>query len=101
MESRFSRTLLDAAHSHCIRNLREIEDSALCGCFHCETTFPPGAVEDWYDEDKEETTRERRAAATALCPRCGIDAVIGDASGFAIADPRFLNALKEHWFGFG
>jgi hypothetical protein len=35
---------------------------------------------------------------TALCPSCGVDSVIGDASGFPIT-VEFLTAMEAHWFG--
>jgi hypothetical protein len=33
----------------------------------------------------------------ALCPHCGIDSVIGDASGYEIS-PTFLARMHEAWF---
>jgi len=36
--------------------------------------------------------------ANAICPYCGIDAVIGSESGFPIDDPDFLKEMNEHWF---
>lgn len=76
------------AHKHCIKNRAEIEASALCGCFYCMSTYPPSEIVDWI-EDKE--------ALTADCPRCGIDAVIGSASGFPLT-PEFLRIMNEHFF---
>jgi hypothetical protein len=35
----------------------------------------------------------------AVCPRCGIDSVIGDASGLPVAEPAFLDEMNRHWFG--
>ncbi|AFL90470.1 hypothetical protein Terro_4267 [Terriglobus roseus DSM 18391] len=76
------------AHKHCIENRVEVEASALCGCFYCMSIYPPSEIVDWiYD----------REALTADCPRCGIDAVIGSASGFPIT-PEFLSTMNEHWF---
>lgn len=37
-------------------------------------------------------------SSTALCPFCGIDAVLGSASGIAL-EPAALQRLHEHWFG--
>ena len=34
---------------------------------------------------------------SALCPRCGIDSVIGADSGYPIT-VEFLTRMKEHWF---
>src|SRR5688572_16027910 len=73
----FSEEMLRAAHRHCSGNEAEIANSGLCGCFYCLRVFEPAEVEDWTDGmvGAEEDPR------TALCPRCGIDSVIGDASG--------------------
>jgi hypothetical protein len=76
------------AHKHCMENRAEIEASVLCGCFYCMSIYPPSDIVDWID-DKE--------SLTADCPRCGIDAVIGSASGFPITS-EFLNLMNEHRF---
>ncbi|WP_244424577.1 cytoplasmic protein [Methylobacterium nodulans] len=39
-----------------------------------------------------------RPEGTALCPRCGIDAVIGDRSGCPAGRPDFLQAMHARWF---
>ena len=51
--------------------------------------FGTGEIRSWIDK-----------AQTALCPRCGIDAVIGAASGFTI-DDRSLRRLNRFRFGVG
>ena len=62
-----------------------LRESELCGCFHCTTVFNVAAIEEWVDSDR-----------TALCPHCGIDAVI------PIPTPNdFLALLKcmhKTWF---
>ena len=82
---------LRAAHRRSIHHRAEIEASAIAGCFSCQATFPPSAIVAWTD------TQEPPEQQTALCPRCGIDSVIGDTSGFTI-DPAFLAAMHEAWF---
>ena len=74
------------AHGHSIYHREEILASTICGCFYCKATFPPSAIGSWTDDD-----------TTALCPRCGIDSVIGDASGYPI-DGSFLSTMRSHWF---
>lgn len=74
------------ARRHSARHHEEVLASAVCGCFHCVTTFPPSAVERWTDH-----------ALTALCPRCGVDAVIGSESGYPVT-PEFLARMERHWF---
>ena len=46
-----------------------LEASARCGCFSCFRIFRPAEIRTWVD-----------ASQTALCPHCGIDTVLGDAS---------------------
>lgn len=78
------------AHPHSIGHRREIFDSTLCGCFYCCAIFSPEEIDSWVDEVDD-------VGQTALCPSCGIDAVIGDRSGFAIT-PEFLATMHSHWF---
>lgn len=79
------------AHTHSSQHRSEIEASQLCGCFYCCSTFPPGDIVEWVDEDGG------GKGQTALCPKCGIDSVIGDRSGFDVSRV-FLSAMKSHWF---
>lgn len=77
---------LRAAHNRSFRNRECIEKSTLVGCFYCKVIYPAGAIKEWVRRDP-----------TALCPRCGIDAVIGDASGLALT-PEFLREMFDRWF---
>lgn len=79
-----------AAHRHSSNHKDEIEKSTLCGCFHCLETFPPSKVTQWVD-DTDGPCR------TALCPNCGVDAVIGDASGFPVQS-MLLRRMNAYWF---
>lgn len=83
----FEENALAAAHGHSIRHREEITTSGTCGCFHCEAIVSPAEIRDWIDEDQ-----------TALCPHCGIDALIGEKSGLPITNPAFLKAMRKHWF---
>ena len=76
-----------AALKHATNHRAELDDSAHCGCFFCFRTFSSVEIQIWIDKDQ-----------TALCPRCGIDSVIGAASGFEIND-RFLRKLNTYRFG--
>ena len=77
---------LKRAHEHCTKHRGEIERSELCGRFYCEKVFSPAEIEEWIDGGK-----------TAMCPHCGIDSVIGSASGFQLTK-EFLHAMCEYWF---
>jgi hypothetical protein len=79
----------DEAHKFSIRNRKHVEESEVCGCFYCLAIFAPAEIEDWTDEDDEQDT--------ALCPRCGIDSVIGSSCGAPIT-PEFLGAMNMKWF---
>jgi len=61
-------------------------ESNLCGCFHCLEVFPTSEIEDWIHDGE-----------TALCPKCGIDSVIGSRSGYSI-QREFLAKMHNHWF---
>ena len=53
---------------------------------NCQRTYPPEEIYDWIEHE-----------GTALCPRCGIDSVIGSASGYEITE-EFLAEMNEYWF---
>jgi len=81
------------AHRHCIRNRAELERSTTSGCFYCLEVYPTAEVWEWIRETQEDQER-----LTAMCPKCGIDAVIGDASGYLVTDRNFLERMRRHWF---
>jgi|GEM_PF-182371 len=78
---------LKAAHAHAWQHRSEILQSNICGCFHCTETFKPSEIDEWVDE-----------GTCAVCPRCGIDAVIGDASGYDVESQAFLGQMRKYWF---
>ncbi len=67
--------LLDEIKAHSQGNEIEIVQSKDCGCFFCRHTFSARDVQEWIDDEN---------GVTALCPECGMDAVVGDASGYPI-----------------
>ncbi len=74
------------AHTHTIRHREEILASEQCGCFYCETIFTPSKIEEWVDDND-----------CALCPKCGIDSVIGDKSAYPITK-EFMSEMHKYWF---
>ena len=84
----------ERAHRHSIDHRIEVLQSDLCGCFYCRKTFPPTTIREWTDE-------VGGIGQTALCPRCGIDSVIGSASGFPVQKLDFLREMRRHFFGRG
>jgi hypothetical protein len=88
---------LHAAHQHCRENRGELAASTWCGCFHCGRLYAPAEIVDWIDPAPPMAAEQDRVGQTALCPHCGIDAVIGDAAGYPLA-PEFLEAMRSQWF---
>ena len=59
------------------------------GCFYCRAIYEPAEIVEWIDDD------DTGVGQTALCPRCGIDAVIAIREGI---DTEFLGAMHGRWF---
>ena len=74
---------------HAVDNEIEIVQSNTCGCFFCRSIFSARDVNDWYSDDR---------GMSALCPECGMDAVIGDASGIKIDKP-LLKQMNVLFYG--
>jgi hypothetical protein len=79
------------AHKHCSNHRAEVLSSALCGCFYCLQIFLPTEILDWIDN------LNHLEGTTALCPKCGIDSVLGDKSGYPITG-EFLQQMEQYWF---
>ncbi len=86
---------IESAYRHSIRNRREIEGSRICGCFQCLAVFYPHEITEWTDEHEDGS--ERSGQQTAWCPRCGVDSVIGDGSGY-VPSATLLEALRLRYF---
>ena len=65
----------------------------MSGCFFCLEVFPVTEIWEWIRETEKDEEK-----LTAMCPKCGIDAVIGDASGHPMTDVQFLERMRRHWF---
>jgi hypothetical protein len=66
-----------------------IERSALCGCRVCRHLFSRDEIREWSDE-------RDGVGQTAMCPKCGLDGVVGSASAFP-QDVTFLRELARRW----
>ena len=87
------------AQTHAVDNRGEIDGSRVCGCYCCMAIFEPQDIVAWSGLDAADFDDPAALASsgTALCPRCGSESVIGDASGYTI-DGRFLGRMNEAWF---
>ena len=81
---------LKAVYSHSIRNEESILKSDFCGCFHCISIFPVADVKS------SAMMVEKDGCKTAICPICGIDSVLGDASVEITAE--LLETMNEYYF---
>lgn len=79
------------AHRHASNHRAELHRSDLCGCFYCFETFAVEAITEWVDEN------EAGVGQCAICPHCGVDSVLGSASGFPIQN-SFLKMMHQYWF---
>jgi hypothetical protein len=92
------KTDVVAAHAHSSRHRSEIEGSEMCGCFHCLAVFKSSSIAEWIDREQVDHLHgEIDDGCTAICPDCGIDSVIGDASQYPITRD-FLMAMRRYWF---
>ncbi|MFD2893889.1 hypothetical protein [Sphingobacterium arenae] len=79
---------LERAHMASSSHRTEMENSSLCECFYCLATFTSKEIIEWIDEPN--------GGETAICPKCGIDSVLG--SKYPIADAVFLEEMNKYWF---
>jgi len=86
MANTVSSADIDRAHAVSSRHKEQIERSDQCGCFYCQKTFAPSTIREWWDDGQ-----------TAVCPHCGIDSVLGSASGFPLTT-EFLAQMHQRWF---
>jgi hypothetical protein len=75
------------AHRFSSCQREELEEDTKCGCFYCRTVFFPKEITQWLGDPPE----------TAVCPHCGVDAVIGAYTGYPIT-PEFLERMHRYWF---
>lgn len=81
-----SQANLQDAHRQSSKHRAQIEKSDQCGCFYCLKTFSPSDIREWWDDGQ-----------TAVCPDCGIDSVLGSASGYPLT-ADFLGEMHKHYF---
>ena len=77
------------AHEKSFKNMSALKKDQLCGCFYCLKIFRSSEI--------KESIPEEGGGETALCPYCGIDAVLGESLRFPI-DEKFLTKMNEYWF---
>ncbi len=81
--------LLQTYKAHATDNEIEILRSHKCGCFFCRSVFDAREVSEWASENG--------GGASAICPKCGMPTVIGDASG-APLDEALLDEMYKAFY---
>ena len=79
----------DLASKASFQNWQTVKASQFCGCYSCCRIFPSSEVTECIPDG---------SLMTAVCPHCGIDAVIGEDSGIPIRKD-VLDELQVRWFG--
>lgn len=75
------------AHEISKNNRELLLQDQLCGCFYCQRLFRSGEVVDWYGDQDE----------SAVCPYCGIDAVIVERPDLPVTK-AFLKEMRQCFF---
>lgn len=65
----------DKILSHTVNNEIEILQSKKCGCIFCGHTFEAKSIKNWTSVKNK---------ASAICPACGMNMIVGDSSGYSI-----------------
>jgi hypothetical protein len=87
-----------AAYRYTSNNWGQIEASRMCGCCSCMQIFPRDEIVAWTGLDMNNVDDPQAVERqTAMCPRCGSEAVLGDRSGYPI-NVQFLGRMNEAWF---
>lgn len=72
---------LKKIYKHCGWHEKEILNSKLCGCFDCLKLFKPEEITSWIEESKDTL---RGPGKTAVCPYCGVDAVLPESEDYEL-----------------
>ena len=85
---KYTENELTMAHKATYENRHVMTPDSKCGCMYCMKIFMSEEIVEWCADANDDT---------AICPNCGIDAVLSENSGFPL-DEEFLKAANEMWF---
>ncbi len=91
-----SRADQESLHRLSSGNRDLLANSSRAGCFYCCALFSPAEVTLWVDGRQVETG-SLDDGVTALCPRCGIDAVIPETKTVVLTTELLLE-MQAFWF---
>lgn len=75
------------AHKYSSNHKDKLTEDKVCGCFYCLNIFEANEIGEWCPDITDR----------AMCPYCGVDAVIGESSGYPIT-LEFLQGMNNYWF---
>lgn len=78
---------LEAAHAYTFDNAQMLFARQSCVCIYCWERY----------ESSEIIQISNSTLGTALCPKCGIDAIVGEISGFELSD-EFIGKMYDRFF---
>lgn len=73
-------------HTYSTHNRKLIAVSNKCYCFYCKAVLDRSEITDYADNGQ-----------TAICPKCGIDAIIADSIEETV-DEKIIADMHEYWF---
>lgn len=79
---------LSSLHQSSFKNRLAVESCHPCACFHCQQHFQGKDVTQWADQGQ-----------TALCPRCGIDAVLVSPRREEALPAALVSDMHQAYFG--
>jgi hypothetical protein len=90
------RADLKSIHRYSSKNRDLLSGSEFAACFYCLARFNPEEIQDWVDGEQVESG-DLDDGVTALCPKCGIDAVLPSAAPINW-DTTLLSEMQAYWF---
>ena len=80
------RLKFEKLHAYASNNKELIKESEYCYCFYCKKQF-----------ESKEVVKYLEGENTALCPHCGIDAIIPNNVDEPI-DNELIEGMNKYWF---
>ncbi|MCQ2772341.1 MAG: sel1 repeat family protein [Bacilli bacterium] len=80
--------IFEEIFKHATNNELDILNSDTCSCIFCRHTYSARGVKEWISTGN---------GTNAICPNCGIDAVVGDASGYTF-DKASLKEINLYFY---
>lgn len=82
---------LMSAYAMARYNRQMMGSGSKCGCFYCLKIFASSEIDEWCSET------ENGEGVTAICPYCGVDAIISENCEFPLTS-ELLGAMNKMWF---